>query len=160
MLNQAYEPVSICSTKKAIVLLFLLKAELVEERSNFRVRTIRRTYPFPSVIRLSEYLRVPFKKIELSRKNIIRRDGFRCAYCGSSHTPLTVDHVMPRSRGGADSWDNLVAACVRCNNTKGNRTPDEAGLTLHMQPRKPHHVMFIKHYAGRVDDTWRPYLFM
>jgi len=160
ILNQSYEPISVCSTKKALLLLFLTKAEIVEERSSSVVRTVRERYPFPSVIRLSAYLRVPFRKIELSRKNILRRDGFRCQYCGNNHPPLTVDHIIPRSRGGNDTWENLTCACVRCNNKKGNRTPDEARMRLMSVPKKPHPVLFLKHYLGKVEETWRPYLFM
>lgn len=133
---------------------------MVEQRTTLAVRTVREAYPFPSVIRLSAYLRVPFKRIELSRKNILRRDGFQCQYCGGKTPPLTVDHIIPRSRGGPDQWDNLVSACVRCNNKKGNRTPEEARMPLLSIPRKPHHVLFLKHYAGKVEETWRPYLFM
>lgn len=160
ILNQSYEPISVCSAKKALMLMFLTKAELVEQRSTHVVRTVRTNYPFPSVIRLCAYLRVPFRKIELSRKNILRRDGMRCQYCGTQHPPLTVDHVIPRSRGGNDTWENLTAACIRCNNRKGNRTPDEAGMRLLSPPKKPHHVLFLKHHLGKIDDTWRPYLFM
>lgn len=160
VLNQSYEPISVCSAKKALLLLFLTKAEMVEHRSAYAIRSVREVFPFPSVIRLSAYLRMPFKKVELSRKNVIRRDGFKCQYCGEHRPPLTVDHIIPRSRGGADQWENLVCACVRCNNRKGSRTPEEAGMKLLSIPRKPHHVLFIKHYAGKVDDAWRPYLFM
>lgn len=160
ILNQSYEPISVCSAKKALMLMFLTKAELVEQRSSQVVRTVRNNYPFPSVIRLCAYLRVPFRKIELSRKNILRRDGMRCQYCGTQHPPLTVDHVIPRSRGGNDTWENLTAACIRCNNRKGNRTPEEAGMRLQLPPKKPHHVLFLKHHLGKIDDTWRPYLFM
>lgn len=160
VLNQSYEPISICSTKKAIVLLLLTKAEMIEERPAQSIRSVRTQFAFPSVIRLSAYLRVPFKKIELSRKNILRRDGFRCVYCGNTPPPLTVDHIIPRSRGGADTWENLACACKQCNNRKGNRTPEEANMRLLIRPRKPHHVMFLKHYVGKIDETWRPYLFM
>jgi len=160
VLNQSYEPISVCSAKKALLLLFLTKAEMVEQHAGIGIRSMRETYPYPSVIRLSAYLRVPFKKIELSRKNILRRDGFQCQYCGTRQPPLTVDHIIPRSRGGADQWENLTTACVKCNNRKGNRTPEEAHMKLLSVPRKPHHVLFLKHYAGKVDDTWRAYLFM
>ncbi len=116
--------------------------------------------PFPSVIRLSAYIHLPYKNIELSRKNIIRRDGHRCQYCSKSSPPLTIDHVMPKSRGGSDTWENLVCACVRCNNRKGNRTPEEAGMPLLRRPRKPSHIMFIRHIEGRVKEQWKPFLFM
>lgn len=160
VLNQSYEPISVCSAKKALLLMFLSKAELIEQRPMASVRTVRQHYPFPSVIRLCAYLRIPFKKIELSRKNILRRDGHRCQYCGTTSPPLTVDHIIPRSRGGGDQWENLVCACIHCNNKKGNRTPEEANMRLATVPRRPHHVQFLKHYVGKVDDTWRPYLFM
>lgn len=160
VLNQSYEPVSVCSTKKAILLLLLTKAEVVEHRNAASIRTVRSSFPFPSVIRLSAYIRVPYKRIELSRKNVLRRDGHRCQYCGTMTTPLTVDHVIPRSRGGIDAWENLVCACVTCNNKKGSRTPDEAHMRLLTIPKRPHHVTFLKHFIGKADDTWRPYLFM
>lgn len=160
VLNQSYEPISICSTRKALLLLLLTKAEVVEQRPSYSIRSVRASFPFPSVIRLSAYLRVPYKKIELSRKNILRRDAFRCQYCGRGGAPLTIDHVIPRSRGGEDQWENLVCACIHCNNKKGNRTPDEAHMRLRSVPRKPHHILFLKHYLGAVDETWRPYLFM
>jgi 5-methylcytosine-specific restriction endonuclease McrA len=98
--------------------------------------------------------------IELSRKNIIRRDNYRCQYCGKKTSTLTIDHVIPKSRGGTDTWDNLVAACVKCNNKKGNRTPSEANMPLLKKPRKPNHIMFLKQFMGTIDDSWRPFLFM
>jgi 5-methylcytosine-specific restriction endonuclease McrA len=160
VLNQSYEPISVCSAKKALLLMFLAKADLIEQRPLASVRSVRQHYPFPSVIRLCAYLRIPYKKIELSRKNIFRRDGHRCQYCGTTSPPLTIDHVIPRSRGGGDHWENLVCACVHCNNKKGSRTPEEANMRLANVPRRPHHVQFLKHYVGKVEDTWRPYLFM
>lgn len=160
VLNQSYEPVSVCSTKKAMLLVVLAKAEIIEERSDVRIRTVSTQFPFPSVIRLSAYIRVPHKKIDLSRKNVLRRDNHRCQYCGTSSPPLTVDHVIPRSRGGADQWENLVCACLSCNNRKRNRTPEEANMRLTSTPKRPHHVAFLKQYIGTADDRWRPYLFL
>lgn len=160
VLNQSYEPVTVCSAKKAILLLFMMKAEIVAVRDGRVVRSVSKVFPYPSVIRLSAFIRVPYKKIELSRKNIMRRDNYTCQYCGSKTFELTIDHIIPRSRGGGDSWENLVAACNRCNNRKGNRTPEEAGMSLLGVPRRPHHILFIKHYSGRLDENWRPFLFM
>ncbi len=160
VLNQSYEPISVCGVQKAIILIFLSKAEIVVEDHDRKIRSVRSMWPFPSVIRLHAYIRLPYIKIELSRKNILRRDGHRCTYCGSTAPPLTIDHVYPRSRGGQDTWENLVCACVRCNNRKGNRTPEEAGLTMHQPPRKPSHVMFIQHIEGSVKEQWKPFLFM
>jgi 5-methylcytosine-specific restriction endonuclease McrA len=160
VLNHNYEPLSVCNVKKAVVLLFLGKAELIEASNGRFLHSVSLTMPFPSIVRLSIYVRIPYKKIVLSRKNILRRDGHRCQYCGRTDVPLTVDHVIPRARGGEDSWENLVAACVRCNNKKGDRLPGEAQMNLTRRPIRPNHVMFIRDFVGSVDDCWKPYLFM
>ena len=89
----------------------------------------------------------------------MKRDGHKCAYCGRADLPLTLDHVIPRSKGGDDSWENLVAACLPCNNRKGDRTPEESHLKLKVKPYTPSHIMFIKNNAGRLDDSWKQYLF-
>ena len=160
ILNQNYEPMSVVNVKKAIVLLYLGKAELIEAQEGKGVRSISMTMPFPSIVRLSVFVRVPFKKIILSRKNILRRDGHRCQFCGRGDVPLTVDHVYPISRGGEDTWENLVAACVECNNRKGDRTPEEALMPLRRKPMRPNHVTFIRHFVGTLDERWKPYLFL
>jgi 5-methylcytosine-specific restriction endonuclease McrA len=160
VLNQNYEPLSVCNVKKAIMLLFLRKAELLEASNGKVIRSVSLTMPFPSVVRLSSFVRIPYKKIILSRKNILRRDGHRCQYCGRGDVPLTLDHIHPRSKGGEDSWENLVAACVKCNNKKGDSLPEEAGMPLLRVPMKPNHVTFLRHFVGNLDDRWKPYLFM
>lgn len=160
MLNQSYEPISVCTAKKAFMLMLLFKAELVASRNGRAIRSVASVYPYPSIIRLSSYIRVPYKKIDLSRKNILRRDGMKCQYCGTTSVALTVDHVIPRSRGGQDTWENLTTACVSCNNKKGSRTPEEAHMKLLSMPKRPNHVLFLKQYMGKVDDNWKPYLFM
>lgn len=160
VLNHNYEPLSVCNVKKAVILLYLGKAELIEASDGRLLRSVSMTMPFPSIVRLSIYVRVPFKKIVLSRKNILRRDGHRCQYCGRADVPLTVDHINPKARGGEDSWENLVCACVRCNNRKGDRLPHEAQLRLLRKPIRPNHVMFIRDFVGTVDEGWKPYLFM
>jgi 5-methylcytosine-specific restriction endonuclease McrA len=141
-------------------MLLLTKAEMIEKKNGYAVRSPSISLPLPSVIRLLKYYRVPYRMIELSRKNIIRRDNYRCQYCGKKTSTLTIDHVIPKSRGGTDTWDNLVAACVKCNNKKGNRTPSEANMPLLKKPRKPNHIMFLKQFMGTIDDSWRPFLFM
>jgi len=160
VLNQGYEPISICTARKALTMLLLLKAELIAARGDRIIRSAATAFPYPSVIRISSYIYVPHKNIDLSRKNILRRDGMRCQYCGSPSAPLTIDHIIPRSRGGGDTWENLTTACIVCNNRKGNRTPEEARMRLLTQPRKPNHVLFLRQYIGRVDESWKPYLFM
>jgi 5-methylcytosine-specific restriction endonuclease McrA len=160
ILNQNYEPMSVINAKKAIVLLYLGKAELIEAHAGNRIRSVSASMPFPSIVRLSMYVRVPFKKIILSRKNILRRDGHRCQYCGRSDLSLTIDHVLPLSRGGEDTWENLVCACVLCNNRKGDRTPGESFQVLRRKPMRPNHVTFIRHVMGSLDERWKPYLFL
>jgi 5-methylcytosine-specific restriction endonuclease McrA len=159
VLNQNYEPITICNVRRAVVLVFLGKAELISSVDNKCIRTVYRTFVYPSIVRLSIFVRVPFKKIILSRKNILRRDNHRCQYCGST-TALTIDHIIPKSRGGDETWENLVVACIKCNNRKSDRTPEEAKMVLWSKPKKPSHITFIKNFVGRVDEEWKPYLYM
>lgn len=159
VLNQDYRAISVCSVERAVVLLLLHKAELVHADPMRRIRSSRDQHPWPSIVRLKMYVHVPYKKIMLSRRNLLRRDRFRCQYCGSTDR-LTLDHVLPKSRGGKDTWENLVAACVPCNNRKGSRTPEEAAMPLTRRPFRPSHVMFIRDYIGTLDDHWKPYLFL
>ena len=159
VLNQDYRALTICSVERAFVLVHLQKAELVEALPDRFMRSPSLRFPWPSIVRLKAYVRVPYKRILLSRKNVLRRDAYRCQYCGKRDN-LTVDHVFPKSRGGKDTWENLVAACTPCNNRKGNRTPEEIGMPLKRKPFRPSQVMFIRDYVGNVDDTWKPYLFL
>ncbi|WP_456425464.1 HNH endonuclease [Rhodocaloribacter sp.] len=159
VLNQDYRALTICSVQRAAVLVLLQKADLVEALPERYLRSPSCRLPWPSIVRLKAYVTVPYKRILLSRKNVLRRDRFRCQYCGSRDR-LTIDHILPKSRGGPDSWENLVAACVPCNNRKGNRTPEEARMTLRRKPFRPSHIMFIRDYVGTVDETWKPYLFL
>ena len=159
VLNQNYEPMSVCSAKRAIVLLYLEKAEMIE-RNHQMVRSVSRAMPMPSIVRLSRLVHVPRKRILLNRKNIIKRDGHQCQYCGTRDAPITVDHIVPKDRGGGDTWENLVCACVECNAKKRNRTPREAGMRMLKKPRKPGYLFFIQHLVGIPDDRWKPYLFM
>lgn len=159
VLNQDYQALTITSVQRAIILVLLQKAELVEAESARFVRSPSQRVPWPSIVRLKAYVRVPYKRVLLTRKNVIRRDGHRCQYCGASDR-ITIDHVMPRSRGGKDTWTNLVAACVPCNNRKGNHTPKEAGMELARQPFRPSYVMYIRDFVGSLEQTWKPYLFL
>jgi len=159
LLNQSYEPLSLCNVKKALLLVFLEKAELIAKVNNKNIHSANDLFPCPSIIRLKRYVRIPFKNIILSRKNILKRDGHRCGYCGKYNSELTLDHILPRSRGGADTWDNLVTSCIKCNNKKGNMTPAEAGMKLLVKPYTPDHIMLIKTEVGKLDEQWRPFLF-
>lgn len=160
VLNQNYEPMSVCSVRRAIILQLLGKAEVVETYDGQRVHGVNLSLPRPSVVRLSWYISVPYKRILLTRKNIIRRDGHTCQYCGDTRGAMTVDHVIPKRFGGSDSWENLVCACAHCNNRKGDRLPEEVGMRLARSPRRPNQVTFIQRFIGVSDDRWKPYLFL
>ncbi|HOP07945.1 MAG TPA: HNH endonuclease [candidate division Zixibacteria bacterium] len=159
MLNQNYEPLTVCSARRAVVLLFSGKAEMIETADGLQIHTVSTSYPVPSVVRLWQYCKVPYKKIMLTRKNILTRDGHRCQYCGTTRGPMTVDHVIPKTLGGGDTWENLVCACTRCNNRKSDRTPEQADMKLRRTPTRPTLIAFLQRKVA-VSDVWKPYLFM
>ncbi|MBN2417488.1 HNH endonuclease [bacterium] len=159
VLNQNYEPTTVCSARKAIKLIFLQKAEMVEHDTRY-VRSPSISFPLPSIVRLDRYVHMHRKTVLLTRKNILRRDRHTCQYCGRKHMTMTVDHVIPKKRGGRDTWENLVCACNECNARKGNRTPHEADMELLSTPRKPGYLSHIQHLAGNPDNRWKPYLYM
>ncbi|WP_320666888.1 HNH endonuclease [Prochlorococcus sp. MIT 1307] len=134
VLNASYEPLNITTWRRATVLMLKGKAETLEEDSSHK---LRHDTLLPTVIRLRHFVRVPYRELPLTRKNIIQRDNNCCQYCGSFNEKLSIDHVLPRSRGGRDEWSNVTTACLTCNVMKGNRTPQEAGMTLKKIPFKP-----------------------
>ncbi len=162
VLNATYEPINVTAVRRAIVLVLKGTATTEEENGSF-VRSARMSIRIPSVIRLTEFRRIPHQKRALSRKNVLLRDRHTCQFCGQvfSAGELTLDHVIPRSRGGHTDWDNLVACCHSCNNLKGDRLPEEAGLRL-LRPPRPftlHTSRQIMRMLGRSDERWRKYLF-
>ncbi len=159
VLNQNYEPLGVCTAKRAIILIFLGKAEIVEEDGRF-IHSVSLVYPLPSVVRLIFFISRHNRRVVLSRRNILKRDGFRCQYCGSTNKSLTVDHIIPRRLGGKDVWENLCCACTDCNNKKGNRSPEEAKMKLLKLPSRPTYITYIQHFIGVSDLKWRPYLFL
>ena len=162
VLNASYEPINICAARRALVLV-LKGVASAEEETLHAVHSARAMTRLPSVIRLLEYRRIPHQTRALSRKNILLRDRNTCQFC--SHTfpasELTLDHILPRSRGGHSSWENLVACCYHCNNSKGDRTPEEAGLRLVRRPRPftLHTSRQLMRLIGNKDEKWRKYLF-
>ncbi|MFU8812421.1 MAG: HNH endonuclease [Balneolaceae bacterium] len=159
VLNQDYQPLSVCSVQRSMKLLCLEKAEMLHDDPEKCIRTVDDEYSYPSVIRLHSYIHIPYNRIVLSRRNIMKRDNHTCQYCGSKND-LTLDHVIPRSRNGNDSWENLVTACTKCNVRKGNRTPSEAGMPLRVKPYRPIHITFFQNLLGGVQDHWKQYLYM
>lgn len=144
VLNSDYNPINICNGKRAIVLLLKRKAQFISEK----------------VIRLLEYIRVPFQKImshRPSRNLIHKRDNHTCQYCSSKEN-ITVDHVIPSSRGGVDSWENLVTACSSCNTKKGNKTLEESGMKLLKEPRAPFNKVHLSIQSSNIQD-WKTYVY-
>jgi 5-methylcytosine-specific restriction endonuclease McrA len=160
VLNHNYEPLSITKAKRAIILIYLGKAEIVETYDEIKVRALSSSIPLPSVVRLVFFIKVHRRAIALSKKNIMRRDGYTCQYCGTKEGPMTTDHVVPKRLGGRDTWENLVCACVGCNNGKGDRSPEEADLNLVRTPAKPHFFTFINSLITIPDVRWKRYLFL
>ena len=159
LLNQNYEPLQVCSARRAVVLLFQGKAEMIETADGIKIHTVTREYALPSVVRLWHYRKVPYKRIMLTRKNIITRDNNRCQYCGSTKGPMTIDHVIPKRMGGDDSWENLICARAKCNNKKGDHTPEQAQMHILKKPTMPTFITFIQRNVS-IADRWRPFLFM
>jgi 5-methylcytosine-specific restriction endonuclease McrA len=162
VLNATYEPINVTPARRAIVLVLKGVATTEEEDGNF-VHSARVAIRIPSVIRLTEFRRIPYQTRALSRKNILLRDRYTCQFCGRVFPAgdLTLDHVIPRSRGGHTDWDNLVACCHACNNLKGDRLPEEAGVRLLRVPRPftLHTSRQLMRMMGSSDDRWRKYLF-
>ncbi len=162
VLNASYEPINICAARRAIVLV-LKGVATTEEQSHITVHSAVQAIHLPSVIRLVGYRRIPHQTRALSRKNILIRDRFTCQYCSRilSSAELTLDHVVPRSRSGETAWENLVACCHDCNNRKGSRTPEEAGMRLARPPRpfSLHTSRHLMRMLGKSDEQWKKYLF-
>lgn len=157
VLNAGYEPLAVVSFKRALVLVMNDKASVIEHVEGDPVLAAHGAYERPAVIILTRYVRIPSaRRVPVTRRGVLRRDGHRCGYCGKAAS--TIDHILPRSRGGADSWENLVACCLRCNNVKSDRTPREMGWELRMTPRPPRGTSWLVRGAERGDPRWEPYL--
>ena len=158
LLNATYEPLCVVSSRRAIVLVLAEKAEPVDSAADV-VHAARVSLPVPVVVRLTRYVRVPYPaQVPLSRRAVFTRDGQTCVYCGNSAT--SIDHVVPRSRGGTHTWDNVVAACRRCNHTKADRSLAELGWALPHPPRTPSGAAWRLLGSRSVDPRWREWLGM
>ena len=158
VLNASYEPLNVTTVRRAHVLVFKGKAEVIEELDD-PLRSSTTAFPRPHVIRLVQYVRVPRTlQRKISRRALFARDGWRCVYCGTTSGRLTLDHVVPRSRGGESVWENVVTSCAPCNMKKGNRLPEEVSMALHAKPRPPAPVRFIHLATPRIPNGWQPYL--
>ncbi len=133
---------------------------MLASNERMSISSSNKSFLLPSIIKLNYFVQRPYKKVYLTRKNVLRRDNFKCAYCGRSDLQLTIDHIEPKSRGGLDEWENLITACIKCNNKKGDRTPEEAEMNLRFKPFKPTHLTFLINSCGRINEQWKPYLFV
>jgi 5-methylcytosine-specific restriction endonuclease McrA len=158
VLNANFEPLNICRTARAVGLLVMGKAEIVQN-SRGVIRTPTHTYERPSVIRLQYMVHRPYPHVRLSKREIFRRDGYRCQYCGHYSPHLTLDHVVPRRQGGRYGWENLVSACPQCNRRKGDRTLEEVGMHLRHPPQEPPATaMYLYGRYLEENEEWVPYL--
>jgi 5-methylcytosine-specific restriction endonuclease McrA len=156
LLNASFEPLCVVSARRAVVLVLKEKAEVVS-RNGAEMRSERRSIPVPSVIRLTHFVRVPYRsRVPLSRRAVFARDGHRCQYC--NRPAENIDHVIPRSRGGEHVWENVVASCRPCNARKENRYLHETDLRLNRRPVAPHATLWVVATAGPIDPAWEPYL--
>jgi 5-methylcytosine-specific restriction endonuclease McrA len=160
VLNSDYEPLNVCNLRRAIVLVYLGKAEILHATPH-RVTTFDGDMHSPSVVKLRHHVKRPLPQLRLSRRGIFARDDYTCQYCGTGARDLTIDHVVPKRMGGNASWENLVCCCRRCNTKKGDKVLAQTGMKLRRPPRRPRYVPYIsltKYVAGTKNEVWRTYL--
>lgn len=163
LLDQSFAPVKVVNWQKALCLVFLEKAEVVSINENFSVRSATASHPVPSIIRLVNKAKIKPSKIRFSRLNIYKRDNFKCQYCGNFFNvkELTLDHVVPRSKGGKTSWINVTSSCYPCNSKKRDKTPQQANMRLLTQPKYPSYfsgASIIRFYLDEVPEDWKMWL--
>jgi len=160
VLNSDYEPLNVCNMRRAIMLVYLGKAEVLHHGGR-TIRMYDRHMPSPSVLKLRQHVRRPIPQLRLSRRSVFARDDYQCQYCGQVGRDLTIDHVVPKRLGGGASWENLVACCRRCNAKKGDKALHQTGMRLRREPKRPRYVPYIslaKYVAGQKNEVWRTYL--
>jgi 5-methylcytosine-specific restriction endonuclease McrA len=159
VLNATFEPINVCTVRRAAVLLLKDKAEIVEHAS-WELRSENLSLPRPVVIRLVTYVKVPrdTHRRKITRRAVFARDRWTCQYCGGGHANLTVDHVIPRSKGDPSSWENIVTCCAPCNRRKGDMLPKQANMHLRSKPTLPSPTIFVHVATPKVPLAWRPYL--
>lgn len=156
LLNGDYQPLRFITKYEAITLEFKGKVNVIEKTERV-IRTVNEEFIIPAVIALKQFIKLPFSDVKVSRNNILRRDRHQCNYCGTKDDVLTIDHILPKSKGGKHTWKNLTASCRSCNSKKGDLTPEEAGMKLIQKPFKPTRAEFFKNYIG-LNEIWEKYL--
>ena len=158
ILNVNYEPLHVCNIKRALGLIFAGKAEIILNGRG-KIYTSTQSFYLPSIIKLSYMIKRPRPRIALSKREVLRRDGYICQYCGKKAVKLTVDHVIPRRLSGKHCWENLVAACPICNRRKGGRTPEQANMRLQRFPSEPSSSALYRfgNFLGKQKE-WEPFI--
>ena len=160
VLNQSYEPLMVIGAKRAIVSILSDKTECVANYSDV-IRSQSFSMSLPSIVRVKQYVRFFRNDVVLNRVNILKRDDFTCQYCSKRSSSMTIDHIIPRNKGGKDTWINLVAACGRCNTKKGDSLLEKIDMELLKKPKKPNYLFYFKQYINKdVQDSWKEYLYM
>jgi 5-methylcytosine-specific restriction endonuclease McrA len=160
VLNNDYEPLNVCNARRALVMIYLGKADVLHANEAWLTSSTG-THPAPSVVRLRHHVRRPLPELKLSRRTVFARDHYTCQYCGTVAKDLTIDHVIPKRLGGLTVWENLVTACRRCNTRKSDKPLSHSGMKLNVVPRRPRYVPYIsltKYQLGRKHEVWRDYL--
>ena len=156
VLNATYEPLCVVSARRAVVLVLAEKADVLHDTDE-DMRSERLALKVPSVIRLRYFVKVPFRRRSaLNRRAVFARDGGRCQYCGAPAE--SIDHVIPRAKGGTHTWENVVAACQPCNTAKRDRLLSETSMVLRRRPTAPRELTWITVAVGTVPPHWEPYL--
>jgi 5-methylcytosine-specific restriction endonuclease McrA len=161
VLNSDYEPLNVCHMRRAIVLIYLGKADVLHAEEDRDILLSGDTLATPSVVKLRSHVKRPLPELKLSRRTVFARDNYTCQYCGASTKDMTIDHVIPKRHGGQASWDNLVCCCRRCNTKKSDKLAHQVGMKLIRPPRRPRYVPYIsltKYLVGRKNEIWRCYL--
>lgn len=161
VLNSDYEPLNVCNLRRAVVLVYLGKADVLHCDDAACSLTASGEFVVPSVVKLRGHVKRPLPELKLSRRTVFARDNYTCQYCGSTAKDLTIDHVIPKRHGGLATWDNLVCCCRRCNIKKSDKLAHQVGMRLRQTPRRPRYVPYIsltKYLTGRKNEVWRDYL--
>lgn len=160
VLNQSYQPLMVVGAKRAVCLVLSNRSECVDNYTEV-IKSQSFSMNIPSIIRINRYVKFTRNEIVLNRLNILKRDNFTCQYCRKKSQIMTIDHIMPKNRGGLDVWENLVAACAKCNTKKGNLILDSIDMKLIKKPKKPNYLFYFKQYINEdVEESWKQYLFM
>ncbi len=160
LLNSDFEPLNVCNVRRAMALILLGKADVLEHHVD-RLFTTSGDLPAPSIVKMRYHVRRPLPQLRLSRHSILARDAYTCQYCGVRGKELTIDHVTPRWMGGPQTWDNLVACCRKCNLKKGDKTPQQARMKLARPPKRPHFIPYLSlpaYLRARHNESWAYYL--